>query len=264
MNVHIPFLNATIHARLQGSGPETIVLLHGYLESVEIWNGFADLLSKECRVLMIDIPGHGQSGVVAPEHSMNLMAGAVREVLDFMDIPSCYLAGHSMGGYVALACLANFPERIKGLCLLHSTPFADTEEKKKNRDREIDLIREGKLPVICSINIPNGFASDNLSRMKDEVERAIHIATQSSPLGTIALLEGLKTRPDQQELFFSATLPILVVLGRKDNYISYETFESKARQTRNGQLITLENSGHQSFLEEPGATANALLNWMYD
>jgi pimeloyl-ACP methyl ester carboxylesterase len=260
--MHIFFNDATIHVRVQGSGAETLVLLHGYLESLEVWNGFARDLAGKYRVVMVDLPGHGLSGQVSPVHDMDLLAQAVHTVLDALNISRCFLAGHSMGGYVALACLEAFPEYFKGVCLLHSTPFADTPEKQRNRDREIGLIREGKLPVICQVNIPNGFAPAHLETMKAEVDRVTRIAAASSPEGTIALLEGLKTRPDRQALFQTTRVPLLLILGLQDNYIDFQTMLATAQTASNVTVVTLEHSGHNGFIEEPVATIRALSEWM--
>ena len=66
---------------------------------------------------------------------MELMAAAVRDVLQKEGVSRCSLVGHSMGGYVALAFAELYPEMVEGLALMNSTTLPDSEEKKKNRDR---------------------------------------------------------------------------------------------------------------------------------
>lgn len=257
----IPFKTSFINFSDKGSG-SAIVLFHGYLETHEIWDGFADELSKSFRVIAIDIPGHGKSGKIATVHTMDLLAEAVDKVLSTLNIDKAFLVGHSMGGYVALAYLANYSRKVVGICMFHSTPFADTDEKKANRDREIELIRQGQQESIFTVNVPKGFANDNLLPLKNKVEWAIGLARNCEPEGIIALLEGLKSRPDRQNLLKTTCVPVLFILGKKDNYIPFDVMYAVAQRTSNGEVLTLENSAHMGFIEEQGICLEALSSFV--
>lgn len=98
-----------------------MVLLHGFLEDGTIWDRYVDHLSKKYFLIVLDLPGHGKSGVVAKTHSMELMAEAVYELLQLLKIDTVVLVGHSMGGYVSLAFAEMHPETLSGLVLLNST-----------------------------------------------------------------------------------------------------------------------------------------------
>ena len=228
-----------------------VVLLHGYLESLEIWQAFAEMLAKKNRVIYPDLPGHGISGIAGPVHSMELMAAYVKELLDHLCLESCILIGHSMGGYVALAFAEKYPEYLKGLSLFHSVPFADTEEKKKNRDREIELVSNGKKELLINTNIPKGFADDNLDRLKAFVDKAKEIGRATQDEGVIAALRGMKERPDRLNVISACNVPFLWILGRKDNYINFEPFIAGINPEKYGQLEVLNHSGHMGFIEEP-------------
>jgi pimeloyl-ACP methyl ester carboxylesterase len=67
------------------------------------------------------------------EFSMRDMGEDVVRMMERMDIPSAIIVGHSMGGYIALSILKNFPERIIGIALIASHIYADSESKKKQR-----------------------------------------------------------------------------------------------------------------------------------
>jgi pimeloyl-ACP methyl ester carboxylesterase len=258
----VPFHSSSVHFDDLGSG-KVIVLLHGYLETMEIWSDFAQRLAKTFRVIMVDLPGHGKSGKVAEVHDMDLIADAVDTVLTFARVEKCFMVGHSMGGYVTLSFMAKYRYKLLGISLFHSTPFADTEEKKANRDREINLVREGKKDVLFNTNIPKGFATDNLEKMTKEVARAKAIGTQNPEEGIIAFLEGMKTRPDRQNLIKETGLPILFILGKKDNYIPYELMYSVAQRTSSGEILSLENSGHMGFIEEQEVCITTLTSFVY-
>ena len=257
----IPFKSSFINYSDRGEG-HAIVLLHGYLETKEIWSDFATELAKYFRVISIDIPGHGKSGKVSEIHTMDLLAEAVDEVLKNLAIDRAFLVGHSMGGYVVLSYLANYRSKVSGICLFHSTPFADTDEKKANRDREIDLIRQGKQKILFNTNVPKGFATDNLERFASKVEWAKKVAANCQPDGIIALLEGLKARADRQALLKETSIPILFILGKKDNYIFYDLMYGVAQRSMRSEILTLENAGHMGFLEEPGLCIEAFKSFV--
>ena len=257
----VPFKSSDIFYTDRGSG-NVVVLLHGYLETNHIWDGFADELAKSFRVIAIDIPGHGKSGKVSEIHAMDLMAEAIDTVIKNLEIDKVFVIGHSMGGYVTLAYLANYRHKISGICLFHSTPFPDSEEKKANRNREIEIIRQGKQDLLFTANPTKGFANDNLERLKTKVEWAQKIAAQSPAEGIIALLEGMKIRPDRQELLKETYTPILYILGKKDNYIPFDLMYPVAKRSPKSEILTLENSGHMGFIEEPGICLDVLKSFI--
>lgn len=258
----VPFYNSSVYFDDMGSG-KAIVLLHGYLETREIWSDFARELSKDFRVIAIDIPGHGKSGKVSETHDMDLMAEAVNTVLTFLRINKCFMIGHSMGGYVTLAFMAKYRFRLYGISLFHSTPFADNDEKKANRDREIVLIKEGKKELLFNTNIPKGFATDNLEKFSREIDRAKVIGAKNPNDGIIALLEGMKVRPDRQDLLKETGLPVLFILGKKDNYIPFDLMYNVAKRTSTGEILSLENSGHMGFIEEPEKSVQKVKSFVF-
>ena len=243
------YKNANIRYKDQGKGIP-IILLHGYLESLEIWDGFAAELIHKYRIVSIDIPGHGASGILGEIHTMEEMAGCVNYFLEILAIEKCILIGHSMGGYIVMAFLKLYAEKLLAFSLFHSTPFADTEEKKQNRDREIELIKEGKKETIYKMNIPKMFADDNLYDFNEKINEIILTAQKMPEKGIIALLNGMKNRSDHYEMLKNTNLPFLLILGKKDNYIPYETVSERIGFTRNMTKLILENSGHVGFIEE--------------
>jgi len=261
MITEIPFENIKVKIKDQGKGIP-VVLLHGYLESLEIWGEFANSLSKEYRIILIDIPGHGGSGILGEVHSMDMMAEAVNHVLVSLNISKCILIGHSMGGYVTLAFLEKFPDKLIAFSLFHSTPFADNDEKKANRDREIQLIKEGKKAVVYNVNIPKMFADDNLFEFKKEIEFSKKIAKNTPNEGIIALLHGMKSRPDRLELLKKTQVPFLLVMGKKDNYIPYDIVSERIGIPRDITKLILEKSGHIGFIEEKEKSVLGVLRFI--
>jgi len=245
----------------QGEG-KCIVLLHGYLETSEIYQDFRRMFPPGIRLICVDLPGHGASGIWGTSHQMDDLAASVRAVLDAEGLEQVFLTGHSMGGYVAMAFAELFPERLLGYCLLHSTCFADTEEKKINREREISLVRCHKMKQIINVNIPKGFATDQVERLSMEVERAKQIAHGNAEDGVVAILNGMKDRPDRTHVLQDPSLPLLLIGGMKDNYISPEVFDKLVSLAPHASVLKLEESGHMGFIEEGERVVNALLEML--
>ena len=257
----IPYAGTELCFSEKGSG-QAVVLLHGYLESLHIWGDFAEKLSGSFRVICQDLPGHGKSGILGEVHSMEKLAESVVAVLDHCNIGKCILTGHSMGGYSGLAMLENYPERLGGLCLFHSHPFPDTEQVRQNRCREIELVNQGKKELISKINIPKAFASGNVALMKAEVDRATEIAVSTPDEGIIACLKGMMARPSREKLLSETTLPVLLIAGKHDNYIPFESAVKEIRLPAGALFLALENSGHIGFLEETEKSVSAIKDFV--
>lgn len=251
-----------LHVCDSEKGARCVVLLHGYLESLLVWEEFVPYLYKEVRVVTLDLPGHGISVVTDEVHTMDYLADTVAEALRALGIGRCTLVGHSMGGYVALAVCERHPELLEGLVLLSSTPNADTPEKAENRRREIALVRAGKKELLARVAPAAGFAAQNRARMQDEIEDLAEQVFITEDDGIIALLGGMIERRDQNEMLRNTTVPHLFILGRKDDYIPVEAAEAMVAAHPEARVRWLEESGHMGFLEEPEATAEAILEFI--
>lgn len=245
----IPFYTTFIRYACQGSGMP-IVLLHGYLESLEIWDSFAEELSKNNFVITIDLPGHGQSGIIDGKVTVELMAEAVVHVLDQLKIEKTVIIGHSMGGYAVLAFAELWPERLLGLGLFHSISWADAPEKKEARNHEIELVKLGKKQLICNINVPKSFANDNLENFSFQIDRAKEIATKNTDDGIIAVLSAMKARKDRTAILQNSSVPVFFAIGKKDNYIPVEKILALTLLPERKHVAIFENSGHMAFIEE--------------
>jgi len=261
MKKRIRFKNIDVVYQKHGEGT-CVVLLHGYLETSEIWQDFVQKFPEGISLINIDLPGHGASGTWGEVHRMDDLAASVAEVLRSEKLDKVFLVGHSMGGYVTMAFADLFPENLLGYSLLHSTCFADTEEKRKNRDREISLVRCHKKKQIINVNIPKGFAGSNLDRLAGEVERAKQIAHSNSEEGVIAILNGMKARPDRTRVLKDSSLPLLLIGGMKDNYIPVEVFENLVSLAPHASVLKLGESGHMGFIEEGDQVVRALVEML--
>lgn len=250
------FKKANVSFSDQGKG-RVVVLLHGFLGSKEIWEKNIPALTKNFRVIAIDLPGHGETDCIGYVHSMDLMAKCVKKVMDHLRLKKYVIIGHSMGGYAALAFAELFPDNIVGLCLCHSTAIADSEEKKKDRTRAIKLVKADKR-VYTKNTIKNLFATQNLKYLKEEIAFATKIAQGTSKRGAVAALEGMKDRPNRDIILGMVNYPAMMIIGEHDNILPYQSLLEQSESIRNKTVVLLEHDGHFGFLESPLVVNKAL------
>ena len=254
---HLFFKNTKISFSDTGKGT-AIVLLHGFLENQRMWDGFVASFSKKYRIITIDLLGHGQTECLGYVHSMEDNADMVHAVLSELRIRKAIFVGHSMGGYVALALAELYPETIKGLTLLNSTTRADSEERKKNRDRAIVAVKQNYSNFI-RLSITNLFSENNRERLITEIEN-VKIAALKTPLqGIVASLEGMKIRKDREVLLHFAPFPVLLILGQKDPVLNYEETREQIENTPT-RLVSFPD-GHMSHIENAVALEKVLLDF---
>lgn len=246
-----------IHYTDSGDGA-VIVLLHGYLESSEVWNGFSGELALSFRVISVDLPGCGLSDVFGEVHSMEFMALVIKELFDHLGITKVFLTGHSLGGYVALAFLELFPDLLSGYCLLHSQPFADTPAAIEKRKREIEIVKMGKKNLMYPDNVIKMFASSNLEKFSDALQRSKNIASRIPGEGIIAVLNGMMIRPSRLTFMEEGKVPCLWILGSMDNYIPCDFIQKQVYLPDNAKIVILANSGHMGFVEEEELTIRTI------
>lgn len=237
-----------------GKGTQVVVLLHGYLESLEVWDGLAGELGKKYRVIRIDLPGHGFSQWGDREViGVDYMGDTVAAVLDQVLAPDekYTVVGHSMGGYVAVSVAVNHPDRVEGLVLFHSSPNGDNPEKAENRQREIEIVEAGKKEMLARVNPGKGFASENLRKYRDTIEELAEQVMLTEDEAVVAVLKGMSERKDRSAAMRELDIPQLMIFGRADNYIPVEAAQAMAQAQPKAIVAWLEHSGHMGFVEQP-------------
>lgn len=252
------FKNSRISYSDTGKGT-AVVLLHGFLENQTMWQHLAPELSKKYRVISIDLLGHGDSECLGYVHTMEENANMVREVLLELRIRKAIFAGHSMGGYVALAFAGLYPEGIKGLVLLNSTSRADSEERKLNRDRAIKVVKKD-YSTFVRLSIVNLFSDDHREQLTDEIEKVKLEALKTPLQGIVASLEGMKIRKDQEALLHFGPYPKMLILGKKDPVLNYEDSIKQIENT-NVKLVTFPY-GHMSHIENREELKTVMLDFL--
>jgi len=262
MDQFLQFKNYNLRYRDKGKG-NTVVLLHGYLESLETFETFANDLSRLARVITLDLPGHGLSELNVESCSVEDMADAVDALALHLQLKKINIIGHSMGGYVALAYADKYTSKLESFCLFHSSPNADTDEKKANRQREIELVLQGKKELICKTNIPNTFSNRNQTKFAHEIERITQIACKTPDNGIIAALEAMMNRPDRNHVLKALNMPKVSIIGKEDNFIPMKVAGEIAK-ANNLTPFVLQTSGHMGFIEQRQECLREIFRIIYE
>ncbi len=252
MEKKISWNKGQVNYLVEGEG-SPVVLLHGFLENIHIWDDFITFLKQDFKVIAIDLPGFGKTSVFGENHGMTFMADTVKAVLDAENISKTILVGHSMGGYVSLAFANKYPELLKGLVLFHSHAAGDNEEGKQNRSRTMKVVEKDHKDFIASF-IPLLFAEENVRRFSKEVAHLREMSFQTSKQGVMAALAGMRDREDHLELLKKAGFPIFFVVGKQDSRIPMEKILPQLSLPGQSEALILDKTGHMGFVESPDKT----------
>ena len=247
-----------MHVADSERGERCVVLLHGYLESMLVWDEFIDLLKNELRVVVLDLPGHGVSMVNGETHTMEYLADCVGLTMQALGIEKYNVVGHSMGGYVALAMMDSYATNLESITLLSSTTSADSQEKCDRRRREIELIKAGKKNTLARLVPHQGFAPENVKRLKDYIEDLSELILITEDEGVIAILGGMIERKSRGEQLRDSGIAHQFIFGRHDHYIPEDVAQEMIAADTTARVVWLEHSGHMGFLEEPELCAKAI------
>ena len=248
------FKNTKISYTDSGKGA-VVVLLHGFLENKYMWKDVIPIISKNKRVLAIDLLGHGQSECIGYIHSMELMAEVVFAVLKSLRIRKITLIGHSMGGYVSLALSEKNSEMIRGLCLLNSTATSDDTSRKKLRERA-NKMAQINLPNIVRMSFINLFSEKSKEKFNPEIQLALSEALQTSLHGYSACQEGMRIRPNRLSVLKNNHFKKMFILGEKDPVLPVKKGIKEAEETESEAVVLF--GGHMSHIENTDALIAAL------
>ena len=242
-----------IYYTVKGEG-KPLLFLHGFLEDHEMWNSiYPKFLVENFQCILIDLPCHGKSRFQGHECSMKTMAISIDLVLRELGInESISIIGHSMGGYVGLE-LSQL--RSAEIILLHSNFWADSEAKKLDRNRVINIVEKGKKKFIQEA-IPNLFAPANREKCQQVINNLIEKASDIPFQEIQAATAGMR---DRRSFSNNKTSDFSLVHGALDPIISTEMVLSEVKKVNEKtQLINLQNVGHMSIWEDEAALIKAL------
>ena len=229
-----------------------LVLIHGYPLDHTIWYDMVPFLENDFELLLPDLRGFGLSGIAESAYTIADMASDVAGLLDHLKIEKAYIAGHSMGGYVALAFARKYPKRTLGLGLVSTQAAADTLERKQGRYAAAEeILRSGVQPVAESMSAK--LTPD------ERVQAFVHslIAAQR-PAGLAGALKAMAERDDSTPGLSDFKFSVAFVHGEEDELIPIQRAREVKAALPNATIMELSGVGHMPMIENPQATATAL------
>lgn len=251
-----------INSRILGKGLP-IVLLHGFGENLSLWNNLIETLSKNYKIISIDLPGFGQSSSIKAPFSIDDVAEIIHKYLSIELNEEPYIVmGHSLGGYVALALSENYPKDILGFGLINSTAFADTLEKKGNRIKTIKFIEKHGPSIFLRSFVPNLFYKGNILKREQEIDFVISMGENLKATVLANYMMAMKNRPDRRSLLGKFD-HVLIVGGLEDAGISSEDYRKQFSLLKSKKHTHLIPSvGHMSMYEAPSLLNSTIKNFL--
>ena len=262
MEKNFYYQNSTIHYQVTGEG-RPVVLLHGFGEDSNIWKSQVQFLKSYCKLVVPDLPGSGKSTLLDKQHAtIDDYAECIRQLLQHEQIPQATVLGHSMGGYIALALVEKHPNSIRAFGLIHSTAFADSEEKKATRRKGIELINNYGSYAFLKNTIPNLFSDTFKKQCTPAIDSLIQAGASFTPSALIQYYNAMINRPDRTPALKNTRTPVLFVIGKEDSAAPLADLRKQITLPYRSQIHILDQVGHMSMLEATEKLNQVMLDFI--
>ncbi len=251
------YQSSKIFYRTVGAG-KPVVLIHGFAEDGEVWKNQIEFLKDYFFLIIPDLPGSGQSELIK-DMSIEGMAEVIKAILLNEETETCSMAGHSMGGYITLAFAEKYPEMVTSAGLVHSSAFADSEEKKANRLKSIEFVKKNGAYEFLKAVIFDLFSETWAAANPETIERQVEKSKNFTDEAIIAYYQAMVNRPDRTHVLKNFPKPILFIIGEHDKAIPFEQSMQQCYLPNLSYIHILRNSAHMGMLEEADLVNNALL-----
>ena len=261
----IPVLGMEVHVRDEGArdDPFPIVLLHGTSASLHTWDGWAQALKGERRVVRFDLPAFGLTGPSSDnDYSIAAYVRFVTAVLDKLGVQRCVLAGNSLGGQIAWATAAALPQRVQQLVLVDAAGYPMQSQSIPIAFR---IARTPGLRALMEQILPRGIVESSVRNVYGDpakvtpalVDRYYDLALRAGNRPALAhrLNQGLSA---DALTIKSLKVPTLILWGAKDRLIPLENGQRFAADIAGSKLVVFDSLGHVPHEEDAKATVDVV------
>ncbi len=229
----------------------TLLLIHGFPQDHRLWDPQVHVLADVADVLTPDLRGFGDGAQVPEVMTMDQYASDLKDLLDENKVDHVVLCGSSMGGYVALAFLAQWPERVQALILCNTRSNADTPEGRKAR---LDTARNAfdKGVAVIARGMVSKVLSGRTQRERPELVASIEaMMARQTPAAVAAASRGMAQRSDRTPMLGSISVPTLIITGAYDDLMPLPTSRAMHEAIPQSHLVILPGAAHLSNVEAP-------------
>jgi 3-oxoadipate enol-lactonase len=228
-----------------------LVLIHGYPLDHSIWDEVAGLLENDFDLILPDLRGFGESTTVETPYGVDVIADDIAQLLKKLGVEKAALAGHSMGGYVALAFAKKYPDQVSGLALVSSQTLADPADRKEGRYKTAAEVAEKGVGAVAGM-------TDKLSTDQGIRDSIRPLIERQGKNGVIGALKAMAEREDTTALLPDFKFPVVLVHGDADQLIPIDRAREVKAVRAASHLTELPGVGHLPMLDAPGQTAETL------
>lgn len=220
-----------------------IIWIHGFGEDSAVWEDFLPAIHSYYTSHTFEYAA--QTGYT----SIGEYANDLRDFLIAKGIEKPVIIGHSMGGYIALEYAARYADKVQGLGLFHSSAAADSETKKKERDKTRSFIGEnGTAPFIRNF-YPNMFTERFKLENADLIAQNIRRYSALDPEALMSATESMKNRKDHVETLKSFSFPVFQILGKQDAFVPLEKALEQTALLQQPSTLVLNDTAHAGMFE---------------
>ena len=262
-----------IHYRDEGDlYKPAIILLHGFNGSLFNFERMVPLLSKEFRLISIDLPGFGLTGAIpSMDYSTQNSILVINELTRHLGVEEFSIAGNSMGGGIAWRYALENPEKTQSLVLLASSGIYSSEERLQIEESEREsplvwkLMRSNFVSYFLSLYTPKFFATQGLKTSvydpnlaTEEIANQFHELTlmQGSREAILSRFSKQNYNDEKPDILKKIQAPTLIIHGREDNIISFKSSINLDQYIQNSQLVIYPKIGHLPMYETPARVAD--------
>jgi len=243
--------------RSNADAPPTLVLLPGLLCDDAVWADQQAALHALHPLCDVRVGDYGR---------LDCIDAMARHMLQSVAAPRLLLAGHSMGGRVALEMARQAPGRVAGLALLDTGTAARPagpagEQERQSRHALLALARAEGMPAMARRWAAPMVHPDVVGTPL--FERIVAMVARSDPERFAAQIEALLHRPDAQPVLQGLRCPVLLVCGRQDLWSPPARHEAMHAAVPGSALCLVDACGHMSPMEQPGAVSAAMARWVH-
>ena len=234
-----------LESKIIGKGSDILIVLHGFLGMSDNWNSFAKKIHNQgFQIHLLDQRNHGDS-FHSKEFNYQILANDLKYYIDYHQIKSFFLIGHSMGGKTAMMFSDNYPNIIKKLIIVDILPiyYKNDYQNILKSLKSIDLNSissrlEADKALSSSIKDPSfrAFLLKNLKRVSG--------AEFAFKINLNIILDGLdeveKALPN--DLYFGGET--LFIKGENSDYINNQNFKTIYNHFPKCKLVEVSNAGH--------------------
>lgn len=233
-----------------------IVWIHGFGEDSAVWEEF-----------LPGIHSYYTSHVFEHAHhrGYNTITDYVNDLRTFVSgraIEKPVLIGHSMGGYIALEYAAQYLSEVSGLGLFHSSATADSEEKKKERDKTRAFIGQNGSAAFIRNFYPNMFTGRFQTENADLIARNIQRYSGLDPQALMTATESMKNRRDHTETLKSFTFPVFQILGKEDTFVPFKKAMEQTALLQHPSALILDHVAHAGMYEATSVCTEFINYWL--